>query len=229
MSRHDEEEAAAWRERAEELGATSMLRFVNRSDIWGAYNPMGVRPDRGSARTAPARRDRGKYFLTPNVLARHYRAQRPEHRVGVHAISETDTCRWFALDFDQHKDRTAAEVILANRDAAIRVSELLSSVGLHSLVEDSNGNGGFHLWCFVATPLPAAEVFAFCRALIDAAELPPETECFPKQASAKNAFGNWLRLPGRHHDGRPHWSRFWAGNEWLKGKDAVNYLLNANQ
>jgi hypothetical protein len=229
MTGDNKEEAAAWNERAEELGAASMLRFVNRSDIWGAYRPIALRATKGSAWTAPAPRDRGKYFLTPKVIARHFRGERPEHTVGVHAISEADTCKWFALDWDQHKDGTAADVIRANRDSAIRVSELLSTLGLHSMVEDSNGNGGFHLWCVFTSSLPAAEVFTFCRELIAAAELSRETECFPKQASTKKAFGNWLRLPGHHHDGRPHWSRFWSGSEWLKGKDAVNYLLNANQ
>src|SRR5262249_48951938 len=52
---------------------------------------------------------------------------------------------------------------------------------------------------------------------------PPET--FPKQPRIRpGKYGNWLRLPGRHHT-RDHWSRVWDGERWLDGADAVSYIL----
>src|SRR5262249_43389837 len=54
---------------------------------------------------------------------------------------------------------------------------------------------------------------------------PPEQ--FPKQADVRRCrkgFGNWLRLPGRHHK-REHWSRVWDGQGWLEGAQAVAFML----
>src|SRR5262249_41585963 len=52
---------------------------------------------------------------------------------------------------------------------------------------------------------------------------PPET--FPKQKRIKvGGFGNWLRLPGRHHS-REHWSTVWDGARWLDGAEAVAFML----
>jgi hypothetical protein len=52
---------------------------------------------------------------------------------------------------------------------------------------------------------------------------PPE--CFPKQPMIQHGrYGNWLRLPGRHHT-RDHWSRVWSGDCWLDGAEAVEFIL----
>jgi hypothetical protein len=53
---------------------------------------------------------------------------------------------------------------------------------------------------------------------------PPEV--FPKQAqlSEERRFGNWLRVPGRHHT-RDHWAQVWDGERWLAGAEAVAFLL----
>jgi hypothetical protein len=56
---------------------------------------------------------------------------------------------------------------------------------------------------------------------------PPET--FPKQPTVappgqNGQYGNWLRLPGKHHT-RDHWSRVWDGGRWLDGHDAVDHIL----
>jgi len=221
------DEAKAWDLNADALAERAISLFVNRTDIYGAYKPLHRR-DTGSAWTAPFKADRGKIFLSPTVLAKHFRGRRVEHLVGCHAISQTDTCRWFAIDIDQHRDSVGVDVVRRNSEIAIHLGALLSTMGLSSVIEDSNGRGGMHVWCFLARALPAPEVYDFCRALIGSADLPPDTESFPKQPSARRAFGNWLRLPGRHHDGRLHWSRFWSGSEWLKGNDAVRYLLDAD-
>src|SRR5262249_24312317 len=52
---------------------------------------------------------------------------------------------------------------------------------------------------------------------------PPEP--FPKQRSIRSdQYGNWLRLPGRHHT-QEHWSAVWDGRAWLEGEAAVAYIL----
>jgi hypothetical protein len=75
-------------------------------------------------------------------------------------------------------------------------------------------------------------VFAFLKALTadygrHGLKAPPE--CFPKQPMVAppgqcGQFGNWLRLPGKHHS-RQHWSTVWDGSRWLGGANAVVYLL----
>jgi hypothetical protein len=53
---------------------------------------------------------------------------------------------------------------------------------------------------------------------------PPET--FPKQPNIlPGQYGNWLRIPGRHHS-REHWSRVWNGSQWLDGKPAILHILS---
>jgi hypothetical protein len=55
--------------------------------------------------------------------------------------------------------------------------------------------------------------------------LPVAPETFPKQqAIVSGGFGNWLRVPGRHHT-REHWSCAWGGSAWLSGDAAVGHIL----
>jgi hypothetical protein len=76
----------------------------------------------------------------------------------------------------------------------------------------------------VATP----RLYAWLQRLTDdyrALGLTARPETFPKQERIPpGKFGNWLRLPGRHHT-RDHWSRVWKGREWLAGAEAVEELL----
>jgi hypothetical protein len=49
-------------------------------------------------------------------------------------------------------------------------------------------------------------------------------EQFPKQASVKGGWGNWLRLPGRHHT-REHWARAFDGTRWLDATRTPKHIL----
>jgi hypothetical protein len=73
------------------------------------------------------------------------------------------------------------------------------------------------------------KVFAFlCWLARDyqALGLPDRPETFPKQAAiAPDHFGNWLRLFGHHHK-YDHWSQVWDGAAWLRGAEAVAYILS---
>jgi hypothetical protein len=103
-------------------------------------------------------------------------------------------------------------------------------MGFRPLLTDSNGEGGYHLRVLLCEAAPTAEVWGFlCWLTGDhgALGLPKRPECFPKQKAVtdKNPFGNWLRVPGRHHT-RDHWSRIWDGSAWLDGAAAVAWLLS---
>src|SRR5439155_10365627 len=77
-------------------------------------------------------------------------------------------------------------------------------------------------------PVPTEKVYAFGRWLTrDWKELglAEQPECYPKQPAIKaGGYGNWLRLPGRHHT-RDHWSRVWDGSRWLEGQAAIDKII----
>jgi len=77
--------------------------------------------------------------------------------------------------------------------------------------------------------VPTANLYWWLQSLVaDHAdfgfEQPPET--FPKQecVDAGRPYGNWLRLPGRHHT-RQHISRVLDGEFWLEGNAAIDAIL----
>jgi uncharacterized protein DUF5906/primase-like protein/TOTE conflict system primase-like protein len=220
-------EAAAWRQQAPALAVWAMKFLVNRRDVWAAYNPLPDRAQWGAVRTAPRKRMRGKEVLTADILACHFRGRRPQDIVALHAISDNDLSKWIGWDIDQHEGAAPVEVMAANLKAACALVEYLSTVGIRAILEDSNGNGGHHVLALLAEPIPSPVAFAFSRTAIADSGLRADTESFPKQASAANRFGNVLRVFGRHHDGRRHWSRFWNGDGWLCGEEAVSYVLSA--
>jgi hypothetical protein len=216
---------AAWSARDEELAAWAWDRLVNRTDAWGAYWPLHRR-DAGNSWTAPARRLRGRVLLTPDVLVRHFQSKAPEHVIGLHTTSPDNTSRWGAVEVDWHGPTSTNPA--ANLAAALAWRDRLRGLGFAPLLTDSNGAGGYHLRTLFSGPVPTPLVFAFLQWLVaDHAEhgLPHRPETFPKQPRIDpGRFGNWLRLPGRHHT-RPQWSRVWDGSGWLEGAAAVEFLL----
>src|SRR5262249_50839093 len=143
--------------------------------------------------------------------------------VGLHTTNLTNNSRWCAVDLDSHgPTSTPAHVNLA---AVINWYGRLQELGFHPLLEDSDGAGGYHLWPVFDEPVPTPNVFAFVQWLVRdhaAQGMPNPPEIFPKQARIKpGGFGNWLRLPGRHHS-RAHWSPVWNGSTRLEGAAAID-------
>jgi len=208
-----------WQMRAEELADWTMGRLVNRTDVYGRYGKDG------SACTAPPRGARGRKFLTRDHLADHYRG-RPGGLVGVHTTSPESTSKWGAIDIDRKGDDGPSAG--ATEAAAIRYSEDLAANGHQTLLTTSNGIGGFHVQALFAGPRPTEQVHALLQSLVsNFAELglPSRPETFPKQPRIRpGGFGNWLRLPGRHPK-RDHWSQVWSGDCWLKGCEAIDFVL----
>jgi hypothetical protein len=200
-------------------------RLVNRIDVWGAYWPLDRR-QQGNSWTAPARHHRGQRLLTPDTLARHFRGRRVEHVIGLHSTGPENTSRWGAVDIDKHAGGRADPV--TNLRAALAWYARLLDLGLVPLLTGSNGAGGYHLRCLFSEAAPTPLVYALLHWLIaDYAShglaAPPET--FPKQPRIKSGgYGNWLRLPGRHHT-CDYWSEVWDGARWLTGEAAVAHIL----
>jgi hypothetical protein len=95
------------------------------------------------------------------------------------------------------------------------------------LLSESNGCGGYHLRILFGTPVPCRALYHFLGRT--AIEVGFTGEFFPKQPTLappgqRGAYGNWLRLPGRHHS-QEFWSRVYDGERWLSGGEAVTFLL----
>jgi hypothetical protein len=225
--------STVWAARAGELAEWAWGRLVNRTDAWGGYNAVADRDKLlpggsplGATTTRPPKKQRGKVFLTREVLQRHFAATRPEHVMGLHTTSPENTSRWGAAEIDWHgPDSTAPEVNLA---AALGWHGALRAQGFHPLLTESNGLGGYHLGVLLAEPVPTDRMYWFLKQLVaDHARhgLPSAPEQFPKQSQiAAGKYGNWLRVPGRHHT-RPFWSRAWDGERWLEGHGAIDFML----
>lgn len=228
-----------WTQASLELSRWAYERLVNRTDVWGSYVSKDRRRKNKSGReniffTAPFPAARGKVFLTPAMLRKHFIALDEGDLISLHSTSADRTSRWLAIDIDKH-DGDDAATPEGNLSAALTWYGRLAAQGFDPLLIDTNGAGGFHLLLLFAEPLPTAEVFAFGQSIVADWEkrgLPREPETYPKQVTVDDGrFGNCLRVPGRHHT-RDHYSRVWSGepelDEWLEGASAVARLMATN-
>lgn len=213
-------EVRAWRAAAKSLAEWTDEHVVNRRDVWGAYVPTHRRRNEDlKSWTAPCKRDRGRVVLTTQHLHSHFAGSEV---LGLHA-SDGERSRWFAFDFDAHDGSSRAAA--TNAEQAARLTVLLREAGMFPLIEDSDGRGGVHVWVLLDHPAPSRDVFQYACGLRN--ELRISCETFPKQDSIPvGGFGNWLRLPGRHHT-RAHWSRFERNGYWLAGDHAVAAWVSA--
>src|SRR5262249_38520008 len=210
--------------------------------VWGAYRPLHERDKTytrkdgstgtlGTATTKPREEDRGRVFLDTEVIARHYAGLDPGHIAGLHATNKDNTSLWAAVDLDQkEKDpERARRKAECNWAAALAWYNRLVQLGFVSLLEGSNGAGADHLWGLFNRAVPTQQVRQFMEWLTqDYADygIEAKPEIFPKQAGiGAEGYGNWLRLPGRHHT-YDHWSRIWDGTTWLDGAAAIDYILS---
>ncbi len=96
---------------------------------------------------------------------------------------------------------------------------------------DSNGIGGFHILVIFAAPMSTASVNQLGLRLAEdftRRGLDQRPEVFPGSPQW-NRYGDWLRLPGRHHT-REHYTRVWndepwAEHPWLEGHEAIDRIL----
>src|SRR5262249_13888907 len=175
-----------------------------------------------------ARRARGP--LTAAVLVNHFQREATEARVGLHSTyrDEAGECwsRWGAVDLDAHPGQPCDPD--PNLRYALALYAAAGALGFRPLLFDSNGRGGYHLLLVFSAPVSTRTVFSLLQWLIrdwgsHGFTRPPET--FPRQPGiAECKYGNWLRLPGRHHT-RAHHTRVWDGGRWLEADEAIRLIV----
>jgi hypothetical protein len=203
---------AGWKKHAEALADWTLARVVVRKDVYGGHKPDGSRFTSHEP-------------VTREVLIRHYRG---EITIGVHSISPDNLCLALTADIDAHDETADQEV---NWRCAMLTVEALREFKLSPLVCDSNGQGGYHVRQFFKKPIPAAAarwLGELVNSRLQGAGLPVIEEFFPKQGEVtlQTPYGNWLRLPGRHHK-REHWTRIYEplSKRWLEGESAAKALI----
>ena len=200
----------AWSTHATELAQWANDRLVNRSDAWGGYY----------AKDGESRQTTNKGQLSLEDLAVHF--SHDGQTIGLHTTGTDGMCAWGAIDIDNHDGAGSPE---KNLEAALAWYKILKCREYAPILEDSNGNGGYHIWVLFSEEVAHERVYYWLQQLVadytSRGVAKPET--FPKQATP-TAYGNWLRLPGHHHK-REHWSRFWNGEKWVEGEEAVALLL----
>lgn len=208
--------AAAWSARADELAKWIRDRLIMRSDAWGAYGTDGPYTAKGD--------------LSDTKLRQHFRATRSNHVIGLHTGSPGPeaTAKWIACDIDAHDGQVSDPE--ANWRAAEHWYTQLVDCNFTPLLTDSNGAGGYHLRVIFSDAIPLHVAHYFANWIFATEEGFPSVEVFPKQSqlagpdAEDGRYGNWLRVPGRHHS-REHWSRVWDGSNWLSGYDAIDCIL----
>jgi len=217
----------AWTIRAGEIAEWAWSHIVNRTDVWGGYLPPQHRKTQRrqdgteyvqKSVTKPPKDKRGKSVLTIDVARRHFAGESQGDIIGLHSTSPGQTCKWLAYDIDAHDGEDAD----AKMGDAKKVAAALMARGLHPLLLDSDGKGGFHVWCIFGTPVKAIDLFAFARSILTDAGVAAES--FPKQSGETAQYGNWIRLPGRHHT-RDHWTRVLGPTGWLDQDAAIDAIL----
>ena len=94
------------------------------------------------------------------------------------------------------------------------------------MLEDSDGQGGLHLWILFAPAIDLETAYKFARWI--RSDYPSlDIECNPKQRKG-GQFGNGVRLPGKHHK-RDHHSRFWGDAEWLSHAESIDLMLSVKR
>jgi hypothetical protein len=137
----------AWHLNAERLTVWALQHLKNRNDAYGQYLSLQQRTEKRKAVTK--RED-----ATHDVLLRHFSADDPGELIGLHTTSPENTCRWLAVDIDQHSEDYSPEAA-GNEDVALALYAELSQCGCEALLLDSNGAGGFHLLLIFESPIPA--------------------------------------------------------------------------
>ena len=200
-----------------------------RGDAYGSYYERLVA---GEYPTGEIVQVTKKEPLTDTALLRHFQGT---ETIGLHIVDPTDdTCVQLGIDIDLHDepkphkgdDQPNPADPFKNLTFALVLYNRLAKLGIKPLLTNSNGKGGYHLRVLWAEKVPAALVRTFGLWLTADYQTHGVTapEVFPKQETVKGKFGNWLRLPGKHHK-RNYWSEVWNGLAWLKGSDAAEAII----
>lgn len=187
-------------------------RFLNRTDLvailapWGKPCPVEANGALDDLLLGHLLGDDAPEAKVKYVSRRGSGAMKGRFRVGSYCPAPDDTTRWLCLDFD---GAGHADALADPQAAAVAALDAFTAAGLPAYLERSGGGKGWHLWCFLDPPLPAAKAQALGRALApkDAplADSSGEVadprsargiEVFPKQPKIRRSgFGNLVWLP----------------------------------
>lgn len=213
----------AWHARAEELAPWFLKRLFVRFDRYGGYEPDGKGGK--ELKTFPKSGPKAG-CVNLDLVLRHCRATDTADVIGPHTLNLDDLGMECAVDIDAHEGDGADPE--ANRRFALAIFAEVINLGFRPLLYSSNGKGGYHLRVLFQELIPGPVLFRFAKWLVRnhavyGFKKSPET--FPKQKTIRRKFGNWLRLPGRHHT-RDYWSEVFDGSTWLAGAAAVDHILS---
>jgi hypothetical protein len=221
---------AAWQKRAQWLAQWAIHRLVNRNDAWIRYLPEKKRSIDSEGknlltRQAPLPPKRGKLKLNERALVKHFRGESSSDLLAVHSVGSDNTCKWIAIDLQSHNGTPEAD---ARLKAAHHWESTIKSMGLHPVLLDSDGDGGYIVMVFFRTPLAANMAHDFAAMLVSdyaAQGLAQAPRIYPHGAVFDE--NDWLRIPGRHPISN-HWTRAWKLRRWVEGADAAEALLHAH-
>jgi len=222
MPGDDEVVSNAWQDQASRLAQWCLVRLVNRDDRYGGY---WVHDGVTKSFTAPSGGNQPG-VVNRELLEAHFYTGMTSRTIGLHALGSDSLGKWLGIDIDAHDDHAD---IRANETFAYAIYEAFTNLGFRPLMTESNGKGGYHIRVLFTEPIEGRELQAFGKWMVQNHDQfghakPPEV--FPKQAIIPpGKWGNWMRLPGRHHT-RPFWGRVWDGSTWLEDAAAVEYLLS---
>ena len=197
----------AWRQSANVVSAWQTKTLLNRTDkivIWSNGQWTAIVGDAIQWLSANCR------AMLPTV---------------VHPYSIDGRCKWVCLDFDNHDSR--GEIAQRNFDTATAILNTLLELGVVALLEDSDGQGGLHLWILFSPTIAVDDAYRFARWISsDYRDDKQNGFDIEKNPKRRNASGdsNGVRVPGCHHK-RNHVSRFW-GDGWVEGAEAIQLMLN---
>lgn len=127
--------------------------------------------------------------------------------IGLYTTSLDQKCRWACWDFDNHDGGTK------NEQAAKDLYNRLEKERFNPILEDSNGDQGYHVWVVFDEQVNSWDLYDWMQTYQVAS-----AETYPKQRKIQR-YGNLVRLPGKHHS-KDHWSTFWEGDDqWSQDAD----------
>lgn len=227
--------AREWDRYSVELADWAMERLVNRRDVWGQYT---LRDGEVGFITLPGRKQRalGSHMVTLNKLQHHFQAHSVADVISLHSISDHRTCKWFAIDIDLHDESVANadDLAIANLEAGLEWASRLREALFDPLLLDTNGVGGYHLWCLLDDEYPVEDVYDYVadlRSDFASFGLTRKPEVFPPKGDvAVDSLPYPLRVPGRHPR-RKFYSRVRnferiSEADWLEGGEAIEAMLN---
>lgn len=127
-----------------------------------------------------------KLSITDETVRAHLVGERP---LGIFLLDENNYVNFTVIDIDK-QDLSLVQ----------RCIDQLASLGLKNCYIERSKRKGYHIWIFLAEPLPAAWVRAVINGLLK--EIGVTTEVFPKQdiLNERAGYGNFINLPlfGKH-------------------------------